>query len=62
MRTAWARTRGALALLVAGLREIFDEAAYRRFLQRNGIPSSAVAYASFRQEVETAKARRPRCC
>jgi len=44
------------------LREIFDETAYDRFLDRNHTPSSPAAYAAFRREYEVAKARRPRCC
>jgi hypothetical protein len=49
-------------ILVAMLREIFDEAAYARFLNRAGIASSSVAYAAFRREFEEAKMRRPKCC
>ena len=52
----------AVRILVAALREIFDETAYRRFLDRGGMPSSSEAYAAFRQEFEEAKARRPKCC
>ena len=48
--------------VVAALREIFDEAAYSRFLQRAGIASSSGAYAAFRREFEEAKLRRPKCC
>jgi len=44
------------------LREIFDESAYQRFLNRSRLESSAAAYAIFRQENEQAKSRRPRCC
>jgi hypothetical protein len=44
------------------LREIFDESAYARFLERAGIGSSNEAYAAFRQEFEEVKARRPKCC
>ena len=44
------------------LREIFDEAAYARFLGRRGLASSSGAYAAFRREFEEAKARRPKCC
>jgi hypothetical protein len=44
------------------LREIFDEAAYARFLRRDGRASSSEAYAAFRQEFEQAKMRRPKCC
>ena len=52
----------AARTLVAALREIFDEAAYLRFLDRSGIPSSTEAYAAFRREFEDAKVRRPKCC
>ena len=44
------------------LREIFDESAYARFLDRNQMPSSPQAYASFLREREAAAARRVRCC
>jgi hypothetical protein len=47
---------------VAALREIFDEAAYSRFLNRAGMTSSSAAYAAFRREFEEAKVRRPKCC
>jgi hypothetical protein len=46
----------------AALREIFDEAAYARFLARAGMASSSDAYAAFRREFEEAKVRRPKCC
>jgi hypothetical protein len=49
-------------VLVMTLREIFDEAAYARFLSRAGIASSSEAYAAFRREFEEAKVRRPKCC
>ncbi len=49
-------------ILVAALREIFDESAYARFLRRAGIASSREAYAAFRREFEEAKLRRPKCC
>jgi hypothetical protein len=54
--------RHARSLLVSALREIFDESAYNRFLDRRQLPSSREAYAAFRREYEAAKARRPRCC
>lgn len=47
---------------VAILREIFDESAYQRFLDRSQLESSVNAYAVFRQENEQAKSRKPRCC
>ena len=56
------RISRAVQLVVATLREIFDEAAYDRFLLRAGMASSAGAYAAFRQELEEEKVRRPKCC
>jgi hypothetical protein len=52
----------AAEILLATLREIFDEAAYERFLRRTQTASSPGAYAAFRQEFEEAKTRRPKCC
>ena len=49
-------------ILRATLREIFDEAAYARFLGRKQLASSPAAYAEFREEFEDAKSRRPKCC
>jgi len=49
-------------ILVAALREIFDEAAYARFLDRAGLDSSSEAYAAFRREFDEIKVRRPKCC
>lgn len=60
------RVLAALASAVsvgrATLREIFDESAYERFLDRNQLESSTKSYAVFLQEDEQAKSRRPRCC
>ena len=52
----------AFAVLVEILKEIFDESAYQRFLDRKELQSSTKAYAMFQQENEQAKSRRPRCC
>ena len=49
-------------VLVAALREIFDESAYARFLDRQRVAPSPAAYGEFLRESEIAKARRPRCC
>jgi hypothetical protein len=49
-------------ILVDALREIFDEAAYARFLGRAGLASSSEAYAEFQRELEEGKVRRPKCC
>ena len=52
----------AFTVFRATLREIFDESAYQRFLDRSQLQSSPSSYAMFRQETEQAKALRPRCC
>jgi hypothetical protein len=61
-RAKTSRFRGALRLFLTTLREIFDEAAYERFLRRSQRMSSTEAYAAFREEFEAAKTRRPKCC
>ena len=50
------------AVFMAALREIFDESAYERFLDRQSLRSSPRAYRDFLRETEAAKARRPKCC
>ena len=69
MRVETVRGRGrprhifeAVRLLVAAVREIFDESAYSRFLKRERTERSRESYAEFLRENEIAKARRPRCC
>ena len=52
----------AARILMDTLREIFDEAAYERFLTRKQMRSSPSAYAAFRDEFEEAKTRKPKCC
>lgn len=49
-------------LFWATLREIFDEAAYARFLERNGAQRSRRSYAAFWCENRQRTERRPRCC
>lgn len=44
------------------LREIFDESAYARFLERRQLATSAQAYAAFIRETQAHRERRPRCC
>jgi hypothetical protein len=55
------RLKRAAHILMNTLREIFDEAAYARFLERTQMASSPSAYAAFCHEREN-KAPRPRCC
>ncbi len=52
----------AARILLAILREIFDESAYARFLERTRTISSRASYAAFLCEQEYSQARRPRCC
>jgi hypothetical protein len=52
----------ALGVMRSVLREIFDESAYARFLERNKVESSRAAYAGFLRECEGIRARRTRCC
>jgi hypothetical protein len=54
--------RSFFRLLLATLREIFDENAYQRFLDRTGHTVSVQSYREFQRERELATARRPRCC
>ena len=60
-RVSTAMTNG-VRLLLAALREIFDEAAYARFLARTGQPSTRTAYAGFLRERAAQQERRARCC
>jgi hypothetical protein len=52
----------ALRVLWAALREIFDEAAYDRFLQVNRMVNSPGSYEKFQQERRSTQERKPRCC
>jgi hypothetical protein len=56
------RLQEAARVLLATLREIFDESAYARFLARHGLSASQLSYAAFLSDQEGIKARRPRCC
>ena len=54
--------RKLLHLVLATLREIFDENAYERFLQRTDSVRSVESYGAFLREKEAVTARKPRCC
>jgi hypothetical protein len=54
--------RQAVNIFVAVIREIFDESAYARFLDRKGVEGSRESYVEFLRESDALKARRPRCC
>ena len=55
------RIKKTIRIVVCMLQEIFDEAAYTRFLERSQMSSSPAAYAAFWRERET-RAPKPRCC
>ena len=55
------RVKESVRLFVTTLREIFDEAAYNRFLERTHSDSCPAAYAAFWRERES-NAPKPRCC
>jgi hypothetical protein len=54
--------RAALKTFHAALREIFDEAAYDRFLASHQLSNSAESYAHFQRDRRATQERRPRCC
>ncbi len=56
------RIRSAIALFLSALHEIFDESAYRRFLQRQSAQPSRASYAAFLREHAHCRAHRARCC
>jgi len=56
------KLRSFLNISLRVLREIFDEAAYERFLARTRLPAGRGSYAAFLEEQQAFKARRPRCC
>ena len=56
----WMRT--CAGTVVEALREIFDEAAYARFLRSEGVENSREAYGRYLRETREARERRPRCC
>lgn len=49
-------------LVLATLREIFEESAYRRFLARTDTRPTAETYRAFVREKELMRARQFRCC
>lgn len=51
-----------LRILLATLREIFDENAYERYLIRTGSAPSVQSYRDFQREREAQIAQRPKCC
>ena len=53
--------RSAMRILISTLREIFDEAAYDRFLESTHTARSSKSYAAFWRERES-KRPKPRCC
>jgi hypothetical protein len=56
------RVRDAISIVAAAFREIFDESAYARFLDRTRKLHSREAYAEFLREIELKKRSAPKCC
>jgi ABC-type histidine transport system ATPase subunit len=51
-----------IRILRLTLCEIFDEAAYARYLQRVGLEASRQSYAGFLEEKHQARSPAARCC
>ena len=49
-------------LILAVLRELADENAYRRHLEARGVPASGEEWRRFSEERLHAKYARPKCC
>ncbi len=49
-------------IVLAALREIFDENAYQRFLLRTSSAPSVESYGQFVRERDAAMSKKPRCC
>jgi hypothetical protein len=56
------RIAKASRILLAALREIFDESAYARFLLRTQMRPSREAYAAFWRERESLPTKPTKCC
>jgi S-adenosylmethionine:diacylglycerol 3-amino-3-carboxypropyl transferase len=56
------QVKAVLEVLLATLREIFDENAYARYLARTGTTVSRDSYGAFLAERRAAELRRVRCC
>jgi hypothetical protein len=57
-----ARLKVLREIVLATLREVFDENAYARYLARTGAATSRASYAGFLAERRAADERRVRCC
>ena len=57
-----ARVSTFCRILWLTLREIFDEAAFARYLARTGQTPGRASYAAFLRDTQLARERRPRCC
>ncbi len=58
----WTAILRAFKISLAVLREIFDEAAYARFLVCHELAPGAETYADFCRDHQQGKVRLPRCC
>jgi hypothetical protein len=56
------RLRQALAMILNLMRELSDEAGYRRHLAAHGVEASASEWRRYSDERMRAKYTRPKCC
>ena len=49
-------------LVLAAMREIFEESAYQRFCAREDVPPGRDAYMRFMRELNESKASKLKCC
>jgi hypothetical protein len=62
LRALWLQVNRVRRLAAATIGEIFDEAAYERFLIHRRQKASVESYAAFRRDHELLASRKPRCC
>lgn len=61
-RRIYVAVRGTFQVLVAVIREVFDESPYERYLAHTRKARSVASYRAFLQEQERRIAQKPRCC
>jgi ABC-type histidine transport system ATPase subunit len=62
MKFLRSRVLSLIRILRLTLSEIFDEAAYARYLQKAGVAASRQSYARFVEEKQQARSPVARCC
>lgn len=62
MKSLRTQVLSLIRILRLTLSEIFDEAAYARYLERAGVAASRQSYARFFKEKQQARSPAARCC